>query len=430
MNAATFILEFTPFFLEIMFGIAILSMPCRKRKGYFLRFPFCLIVSYAIFAVYLFFAKDGLVSHRYIYYIVVLFSVLTMLFCLEERVSHILFNAIFSLFVQHFYSMISSILFSVLEVDVYENTVALHWALVIQLVVDLATWAVIYAFFLRKGLLLYSGESKDVVVLFATAVFVMLFFNMWRENSSADAKTLNLIAELLDTFCCVFVCWLLFYILYKNRTQKEREQIERLWEMDRTRLEQKKENTEALNLKFHDLKYRLAALQQEGLSDEAFQDLRVLIDHYASDFKTGNETLDIALSEYGTIAGKKGIRIKCIADGKQLDFLDTVDLYSLVGNALSNAVEYLDTAALADKTIDFSVKRNGNFVSVHVENPFEGKLQFVNGLPKTTKTKEPGFHGYGMKSMSRIVEKYNGTMAVATRDASFVVNMIFPREPS
>lgn len=46
-------------------------------------------------------------------------------------------------------------------------------------------------------------------------------------------------------------------------------------------------------------------------------------------------------------------------------------------------------------------------------NYFSGTRRMEDGFPVTTKTEEEGFHGYGMKSMRLIAEKYGGSLTAA-----------------
>ena len=64
-------------------------------------------------------------------------------------------------------------------------------------------------------------------------------------------------------------------------------------------------------------------------------------------------------------------------------------------------------------------------VTLNIHNSFEGNLMFENGLPKTTK-KDEIFHGYGMKSIKMIVEKYDGNLTVAVKDGIFNLDILFP----
>ena len=50
-------------------------------------------------------------------------------------------------------------------------------------------------------------------------------------------------------------------------------------------------------------------------------------------------------------------------------------------------------------------------------------MKLENGLPPTTK-EDKYLHGYGLKSVKRIVEKYDGTCSVFKEDGMFQVNIL------
>ena len=60
---------------------------------------------------------------------------------------------------------------------------------------------------------------------------------------------------------------------------------------------------------------------------------------YSAIVRTGNEILDTILTEKSLICENSGIHINCVADGSLLAFMNPVDLYTLFGNALDNAIE-------------------------------------------------------------------------------------------
>lgn len=55
--------------------------------------------------------------------------------------------------------------------------------------------------------------------------------------------------------------------------------------------------------------------------------------------KTGNKVLDTVLTTKSLYCNKHGIIFTCVADGTLLDFMDVMDICSIFGNALDNAIE-------------------------------------------------------------------------------------------
>ena len=124
---------------------------------------------------------------------------------------------------------------------------------------------------------------------------------------------------------------------------------------------------------------------------------------------------------------KEGITLSCIADGRSLGFMKPVDLYSLFGNAIDNAMEAV--RAIGDperRSISLIVRRIGDMISVHVENYFSGSVAFgEDGMPLTSKEDKHN-HGFGTRSMRLIVESYDGTISTNTQGDVFHLNALIP----
>ena len=112
-----------------------------------------------------------------------------------------------------------------------------------------------------------------------------------------------------------------------------------------------------------------------------------------------------------------------MADGQLVAFMERADLYALFDNLLGNALEYLETQPEENRFVRLSVRGMSGFVRIEAENWFSGTLTMDGGLPVSTKGDETE-HGFGMKSIRRIVEKYNGTMSVGAESDLFTVRII------
>ena len=101
-----------------------------------------------------------------------------------------------------------------------------------------------------------------------------------------------------------------------------------------------------------------------------------------------------------------------MVQGEELNFMSSADIVSLFSNALENAIE-----------CEMRVK--GGFVCVHVENYCTEQPKLEDGLPVTTKA-DKGLHGFGVKSMRYVAEKYGGSIQAGTRENMFVLNVLIP----
>lgn len=190
----------------------------------------------------------------------------------------------------------------------------------------------------------------------------------------------------------------------------------------------KKETIDIINGKCHDLKHQIGALRRmtKPEQDERIRELEKRIMFYDLSIDTGNEVINTILTERTLYCTENGIRLYTSGSGKKLQFMDPVDIYTLLGNALDNAVESVMRIEDKDrKVINFSISEQGEIVLIRTDNYYEGKIEFKNGMPLTSKSNK-FYHGFGMDSMRRIVEKYDGSIAVGTEAGVFTLQMVIP----
>ncbi|MGN8244952.1 ATP-binding protein [Cellulomonas soli] len=192
---------------------------------------------------------------------------------------------------------------------------------------------------------------------------------------------------------------------------------------------QSKRSIEAVNRTYHDLKHQIAVIRAEDNPQKKttyLEELEESIRDYATHTRTGNGVLDVLLSTKSAICAEKGIELTCVADGRLLGFMSVMDICSVVGNALDNAIEGTDQVEDADqRLIRMAVYAQGDLVMLVVENYFPGALQLEHGRIVTTKG-DPDRHGYGLKSIRHAAEKYGGSMTVRTEQNWFTLRVLLP----
>jgi sensor histidine kinase regulating citrate/malate metabolism len=115
-----------------------------------------------------------------------------------------------------------------------------------------------------------------------------------------------------------------------------------------------------------------------------------------------------------------------MTDGKAIKFMDTQDIYSLFGNMLDNALDYESKISdPAKRFISLTIKAINNKVFIHCENYFVEENFNSNNFLKTDKPDKEN-HGFGTKSMGKIVDKYKGTINLFIADKMFQVDCVIP----
>lgn len=227
---------------------------------------------------------------------------------------------------------------------------------------------------------------------------------------------------------CIVALYLEGELFKKSRMRQEMEMLNFLYTTQKEQYRLSKENIALINQKCHDLKHQIRALRnadQEEL-DRYLGEMEDSIKIYEAIVKTGNDVFDTILTEKSLYCKDRQIQVSCVADAAQLTFMDPIDLYALLGNAMDNAIEAVEKFTDTEKRqIDVIIYRKQNFMVVNIINPLAETLTYRDGLPVTTK-KDADFHGFGLRSMRQILKKYNGFLDVSEEDGCFSLKMLIP----
>lgn len=293
-------------------------------------------------------------------------------------------------------------------------------------------YAIAYIFFIKRirrdGLELMQPQAMFgmmIVVIFAVISYDVIVKQLF----TYDLPLISLVAlRLSHSALCIFILALEYEFLYNRSLRLEVATTEQTMQRQREQYELSRENIEAINIKCHDIRHQIRTLANGGASVDptVLAEIEQAVNVYDSGIHTGNEPLDLILSEKGLICNRENISLACIADGEALSFMLPADIYALMGNALDNAIEA--TSEVHDnghRSISVNIRRSGDMAIVHVENYFKGERAFKDGLPQTNKP-DTYNHGFGVKSMRLITERYGGTLHAHTQGEVFHLNISMP----
>ncbi len=273
--------------------------------------------------------------------------------------------------------------------------------------------------------------------LLTVAAFIVIFSMILRrlvvDNMGIDYSMIMKDAiDLYSVMGCLVSLWLLFFANIVDELKRDQLMMEEVLRMEEEKHRYTQDTVEAINIKCHDLKHQLERMRTGNaeISDQALQELEDSVTDYSKVARTGNDVLDSILTEESLCCQRYHISFRCIADGAQLNFLDSTDLYSLFGNAIDNAIEASRQEPDEEKrSILVKVSRKDAYVSIHIENNCPHPVRFVNGLPQTDK-EDRSNHGLGVRSMQYIAEKYNGSLVFKQENGLFLVNILLEYEES
>ena len=207
--------------------------------------------------------------------------------------------------------------------------------------------------------------------------------------------------------------------------QKEMDTLNLLYERQREQYQVARQNVQIINKRCHELKLQIAALRQMSgaASDPPDPELKAHIDEaekaaqlYDASRNTGNEVLDVVLTEKSLLCESRRIQLNAVTDGSCLGFFEASDLYALFANMLDHAIESaVQMPEPERRCIDLLVCTRQSFVVVNVISP--------DRPPEAADTRATH---YAVKVTNRIVQKYKGTLTTESQNGFFAVKIIFP----
>ena len=308
---------------------------------------------------------------------------------------------------------------TVLLISVYAGTYLLAWLL--------------YRRSAPKGQEGLHIKGKELIASFIIAVAVFCMSNIGFVSQTAlfsshygmDIFNVRTITDLGG----VAMLYAYHMQLRSLRMHMELESVELILQNQYQQYRQSQETVELINLKYHDLKHFIIALRsQEGTAayGETLDRMEADISFYEAQNKTGNEVLDTLLTMKSLMCRKYDISMTSVVDGSLFSFMNVMDICSIFGNALDNAIEYEKKVEDHSKRlIHVTASRKRNFLLMQFENYCDSTLLFRDDLPVTTK-KNREFHGYGLKSLEQSVHKYGGEMTITQENDTFRLQLLVP----
>jgi hypothetical protein len=361
----------------------------------------------------------------FFYLVIYLMSILCVLFSYDDDKWTLLSYCSGAYMSQHLASNVVSLLFS-LEFFRSSNLKALFFYLLTLFVFSLVYFLVYWLFIRGHGQI---KGSRKTIKFKAIISFIVIFIGIFLSRLTTDNPQRNDLSLLAESIYAIISSILILIILFSleenDKIQNELDITTELLHREKEQYKLSKENIELINMKCHDLKHQIMALKEDG-SAKHIQEVENAVKIYDSAVKTGNDVLDVILTEKSLVCEKNKITLTCMVNGEDLSFMDNMDIYSLFGNALSNAIESTSKIEDEDKRcISINVKTVGNMLSSHIENFYQGNLSFSkDGLPLTDKDKN--YHGFGVLSMDRIVKSYDGVMNINAKNGLFCLDFVIP----
>lgn len=302
----------------------------------------------------------------------------------------------------------------------------LKWQIYVFVILLKVLYAVIVYRLLKN--FKYAIQAKDVAVLSISflLVFTVSFASTYGYLNLGESNTL-----ILDLITSVLGVVFIVQFLYSRNVSFLREQEQR-GKMQIAQLQQqyayyqeKMKDAERVRSIYHDLKNHLLIMESRQNTAETRQMaemLRSQIADYEDYVHTGNEFLDIILKDKAAKAREKQIDFSSLVDFKGMDFIEPLDISTIFGNAIDNAMEASEPLPEDRRLVTVKAERVRDMLIVTVENNTLPGTQPAEGTTK----KDRFVHGFGIPNIKKAVEKYDGQCSFRQEDGTYLLKILIP----
>lgn len=302
-----------------------------------------------------------------------------------------------------------SALSNVFAVIIFENRMAL--------IISSKSFYIIMALFiiylLRKRKIVYNTKiymflSLIMIMLqFIISNFIQLYLFFLNDYQELKLTLIFLILIIL------LVLFMLIYISDLYQTKQEYEKLKYIKESD----EIIKNLYNEVKIAKHDMKHVYEMLGYY-ISNHEYTKLSKFIDDKQENInkvpvliQTDNEIVNMILNNKIMKAYSHNLNVEFEVSLKKEIFINDCDINDLLSNALDNAIDY----NIENGNIQIKIIQEEAYIYISIKNSTENKEMLTK--------KNITDHGFGIKSIKRICNKYNGVMETSLKNNEFTLQI-------
>ena len=303
-----------------------------------------------------------------------------------------------------------------------------------------AVIATVFALAAYKPALLAARiiDSFDITRVYIASVpvwAIFLAFNLLISPRKYETLHVNLMQIaywgtllLLFTLLCL-LCVLFYYVVTDMMKKAELEERARILEMQESSYQAQQRYIEENARIRHDFHHVIVALNELSQSGDT-ETLKKVLDEYMASLPKretekfcNNMAVNAVLNHYMQRAIADDIRIDWNIDLSDNVKVSDIDICSIIGNILENAILACNEIPTGNRFIDFELHTEpGGQISIVATNSFSGTVRMKDGHYLSTRS---GGHGIGLKSIASMAERYDGIARFSHKGCEFYTDLMF-----
>ena len=276
-----------------------------------------------------------------------------------------------------------------------------------------------------------SGILMSVYCLFCLSCMQSLF------EAVAIGDAIQMRRSVLLAWLFIMLCAISILFVLSNRSRLKAEKYENsiitkqieILENDNKQLNSAYEEIAKMS---HDFNNQIRTIGSMA-ADTDNAELKEYVSELLKDFDdikiityTGIDSIDAVINRKQKQAKDKNITTSLSASYSRNYSIRNIDICVILANLFDNALEACEKIAEEqDRFIRFNLHNTGDMIVIKMENSFnrDSSIKIKEGVFITTKA-ETDTHGYGLKIINSLVEKYQGVLDTSYEKGVFSVYIL------
>lgn len=273
-------------------------------------------------------------------------------------------------------------------------------------------------------------EFREILFMIDVVLFLLVKqYHSKLEEMSGGIIGMNGGIASISLLSILLITIIIFVLLVKNITiQKEKELLIVRDEMAKQNYLELEVAYEQSRRMIHDIKNHFLVLKdyEKQKNYEGIRDYLMKIENNYNEICirswTGNRIIDLIIEQKKEMAKKQGIYFEMDIIPILKWNMDDSELCSLFGNLLDNSIEACEKIKDSEKIVWIEVKKQGHMTFISIKNTIGETPIMKNNRPITNKSDKRN-HGYGVKNIDRIINKYEGEILYQVIGNTFQVSI-------
>lgn len=265
-------------------------------------------------------------------------------------------------------------------------------------------------------------KDKHTLVYISIALYQTVLMLMWLRIASDYSSTTKWIGFALEIFGFI-VNLILFNFLSQMEQQLETEEklatLYRQRDFEKEYYDASSQHLEQMKQQQQDFASQIHKLHEAVQQSQYIENISQILEKSRQNIEASKKTvyslhpvINALLCVKEDLAKDKGIHMEIHCTHSSDIGIADVDICSILGNLLDNAIEACEKIDTPDRMIIVDIHEKAGFLIIKITNSISERTPVIKKIGFTSKT-DTANHGIGLRMVERICTKYDGRLLLA-----------------